>query len=167
MALLAFALQTSAQAYVRVTTTETLVNTDTAYLSLPTMSGGYYAVGIQISLTNSNGAAFTPTGTAVVQGKMNDSDWVQISTVSFAFASNGRWTTTPSTIAPCVYQNIRVRFVTSGTVAATPVVFYRLIKLLTAANGPTKQLPSAYKIYSAVLPDKIVLRTEFVTQSLT
>jgi hypothetical protein len=119
--------QAHSQASVLITSTDTLVNTDTAYISLPTATGGYYAVGIQAVVTKVSGTA---AGTAIIQGSLDGTNYVTIGTDTLTF-TNVTTNTKVWEITPSVYQYHRVRFISSGTVVEIPKVRYRLIRLLT------------------------------------
>jgi ABC-type maltose transport system permease subunit len=116
-----------AQSSVLVPSTDTLTNTDTAFISLPTATGGYYAVGIQAVVSKVSG---TVAGTAIIQGSLDGTNYVDIGTDTLTF-SNVATNTKVWAITPSVYQYHRVRFISSGTVVAVPKVRYRLIRLLT------------------------------------
>lgn len=128
IAALAFiAPQANAQSSVLVSSTDTLTNADTVYISLPTATGGYYAVGIQAVVTRVSGTA---AGTAIIQGSLDGTNYVDIGTDTLTF-SNAVTNTKVWAITPSVYQYHRVKFISSGTVVAVPKVRYRLIRLLT------------------------------------
>lgn len=121
------ASESKAQSSVLVNTTDTLTNTDTVYISLPTATGGYYAVGIQAVVSRVSGTA---AGTAIIQGSLDGINYVDISTDTLTF-TNVATNTKIWAITPSVYQFHRVKFTSSGTVVAVPKVRYRLIRLLT------------------------------------
>lgn len=116
-----------AQSSVLISSTDTLSNTDTAYISLPTATGGYYAVGIQAVVSKVSG---TVAGTAIIQGSLDGVNYVDIGTDTLTF-TNVTTNTKVWAITPSVYQYHRVKFISSGTVVAVPKVRYRLIRLLT------------------------------------
>jgi ABC-type maltose transport system permease subunit len=118
---------TQAQSSVLVPSTDTLSNTDTAFISLPTATGGYYAVGIQAVVSKVSG---TVAGTAIIQGSLDGTNYVDIGTDTLTF-TNVATNTKVWAITPSVYQYHRVKFLSSGTVVAVPKVRYRLIRLLT------------------------------------
>lgn len=117
-----------AQSSVLVSSTDTLTNADTANISLPTATGGYYAVGIQAVVTKVSGTA---AGTAIIQGSLDGTNWVNIGTDTLTFA-NQTINTKVWAITPSVYQYHRVRFISSGTTVLIPKVRYRLIRLLVS-----------------------------------
>lgn len=128
IAALAFiAPQANAQSSVLVSSTDTLTNADTVYISLPTATGGYYAVGIQAVVSKVSG---TVAGTAIIQGSLDGTNYVDIGTDTLTF-TNVTTNTKVWAITPSVYQYHRVKFLSSGTVVAVPKVRYRLIRLLT------------------------------------
>ena len=116
-----------AQSSVLIVSTDTLSNTDTAYISLPQATGGYYAVGIQAVVSKVSG---TVAGTAIIQGSLDGTNYVDIGTDTLTF-TNVTTNTKVWAITPSVYQYHRVKFISSGTVVAVPKVRYRLIRLLT------------------------------------
>jgi len=153
--------EVKAQATVLVTTTDTLTNTDTVTISLPTATGGYYAIGITALITS---ASITVTGYVQLEGSHTGSDWDSIGARMF-FTTTARqhkaWAITPST-----YQYHRVKFYSSGTVVAIPKVYYRLIRLLTATNnkpapGRSENLAVLVKEYT--LPSKLRYERKFLT----
>jgi len=125
--LAAFSTETNAQASVLVSSSDTLTNADTVNIALPTATGGYYAVAIQGTVSKVSG---TVSGTAIIQGSLDGSNWQNIGTDTLTFTDQTTnfkiWALTPS-----VYQYHRVRFISAGTVVAVPKVRYRLIRLLT------------------------------------
>lgn len=128
IAVLAFtAVETKAQSAVLVSSTDTLNDAETAYISLPTLTGGYYSIGIQAVVTKVSG---TVGGTAIIQGSLDGTNYVTIGSDTLTLANQATntfiWSLTPST-----YQYHRVKFVSSGTQVSIPKVYYKLSKLLT------------------------------------
>lgn len=116
--------QINAQASVLVPSTATLTNAQTVYIDLPQATGGYYAVGIQAIVTKVSG---TVAGSAIIEGSLDGTNYVTIGSTTLTFADVAV-NTIVWAITPSVYQYHRVKFVSSGTVVATPKVRYRLIK---------------------------------------
>ena len=128
IATLAFtAVETKAQSAVLVSSTDTLNNTETAYISLPTLTGGYYSIGIQAVVTKVSG---TVGGTAIIQGSLDGTNYVTIGSDTLTFSDQAT-NTKVWAITPSVYQYHRVKFVSSGTQVSIPKVYYKLSKLLT------------------------------------
>lgn len=117
----------NAQAAVRITSTDTLNDAETVYIALPTLTGGYYSIGIQAVVTKVSG---TVGGTAIIQGSLDGANYVTIGSSTLTFSdqavNTAVWSITPST-----YQYHRVKFVSSGTQVSVPKVYYKLSKLLT------------------------------------
>ena len=116
-----------AQSSVLVSSTDTLTNADTATISLPTATGGYYAVAIQAVVTRVSGTA---SGSAIIQGSLDGINYVDIGTDTLTFV-NAATNTKIWALTPSVYQYHRVKFISAGSVVAVPKVRYRLIRLLT------------------------------------
>lgn len=116
-----------AQSSVLVSSTDTLTNADTTTISLPTATGGYYAVGIQAVITRVSGTA---AGTAIIQGSLDGTNYVDIGTDTLTL-TNQVTNTKIWALTPSVYQYHRVKFISAGTTVLVPKVRYRLIRLLT------------------------------------
>lgn len=120
-------LESKAQAAVLISSTDTLNNAETAYIGLPTLTGGYYSIGIQAVVTKVSG---TVGGTAIIQGSLDGTNYVTIGSTTLTF-SDQAVNTNVWEITPSVYQYHRVKFVSSGTQVSIPKVYYKLSKLLT------------------------------------
>lgn len=120
-------VESKAQSAVLISSTDTLNDAETVYISLPTLTGGYYAIGIQAKVTKVSG---TVAGTAIIQGSLDGTNYVTIGSDTLTFSDQAT-NTKVWAITPSVYQYHRVKFVSSGTQVSIPKVYYKLSKLIT------------------------------------
>lgn len=156
-ALTSIAVKSNAQSTVAIQTVagDTLTNTDTVTISLPTITGNYAAISVTaavISLSASN------TGYAQLSFSDNGTDWDTLTRVIFnAVARPFKiWTFTPTS-----HQYHRVKFYTSGTQSGVAKVWYKLGKSITAAvHKPIYNILAS--LHEAVLPEKVYLKRKAI-----